>query len=659
MSEIESGPTVKQPWEYQAGWARQKLLPSELGSFMKGLLGGLHLPLDPQARPDRVRANQKELQRRAARTQEAQNKLRFWAKSEIGTKDSNFINILQQLYRKQQESLKMQTENNKTFNTLYNKFLLIEKNKANTIKHLGAEKQYLTEGLNSGSRDSTEYEVQDEDPVSKWTLPIIGLLLGGALANRGLASRAMKKSANVTHRKLRDEILKDPKMTDARLGSRAVDLSGTPQYVPWYSKLPVEQAKMPWYSKLPPHMLATGVGLANAVYGYHNDTRDNKQGLTDHSTVDHVLRFGQRLAGPIVVGSMMRGVAGSRIGPRQALRKWSKKHQNMVKSIESQTEAQRKNMSSSDLASYRASKALTSASGASNVPLNYKGTKFGRIYDLNPVVGLKAWQSQPRWTDLRNASKTAGQAGNAGTSILGYLGTGTKFLAKLGRDVGIHSGVVSPVAPYVKKNPYYRMRLQSADTGRGIGAGIGSAAAAALFAPEILSGLNYFKSKFADEIPLLGDLTNIIPDFNTAGKGTLFDRITRIPSDDLPSPTGERYGINRFTTRSPEGTDKLSPVAQIKLAKQQAVRENTKPSGEPVPWSSEMNPDQKPRVLVQRDYRNWLPKLFDLVSGDPPPRTIFYTQHDNRGQPISDRSTKMAEDEKNAIIELLRRQRDQ
>jgi len=645
MSEIQSGPTVKQPWEYQPGWARQKLLPSELGSFMKGLLGGLHLPLDPQARPDRVHANQKELQRRSARTREAQNKIRFWAKPEIGTKDSNFINILQHLHRKQQESLKMQTENNKTFNTLYNKFLLIEKNKANTIKHLGAEKQYLTEGLNSGSRDSTEYEVQDEDPVSNWTLPIIGLLLGGALANRGLASRAMKKSANAKHRKLRDEILKDPKMTDAKLGSRAADLSKIGQDVPWYSKLP-------------PLSLATGVGLANAVYGFHNDTHDNKQGLTDHSTVDHVLRFGQRLAGPILVGSMMRGAAGSRIGPRQALRKWSKKHQNIVKSIESQTAAQRNNMSSSDLASYRASKALTSASGASNVPLNYKGTKFGRIYDLDPVVGLNAWKSQPRWTDLRNASKTAGQAGNAGTSILGYLGKGTKFLAKLGRDVGIHSGVVSPVAPYLK-NPYYRMRLQSADTGRGIGAGIGSAAAAALFAPEILSGLNYFKSKFADEIPLLGDLTNIIPDFNTAGKGTLVDRMTRIPSDDLPSPTGQRYGINRFTTRSPEGTDKLSPVAQIELAKQQAVRENTKPSGEPVPWSSEMNPDQKPRVLVQRNYRNWLPKLFDLVSGDPPPRTIFYTQHNNRGQPISDRSTKMTEDEKNAIIELLRRQRDQ
>jgi len=147
MSEIQSGPTLKQPWEYQPGWAKELL--SRFRPLFHAGVGGLKTLLDPRyTRPDRVRKNQEELEHQAKVTEQAQNKLRYWSDLKSLTRENNFINILKGIYTDQSHvigkppnrpssaitDLEESTQMNKLYKTLFNKYLTEQTNNPTPIQ---------------------------------------------------------------------------------------------------------------------------------------------------------------------------------------------------------------------------------------------------------------------------------------------------------------------------------------------------------------------------------------------------------------------------------------------------------------------------------------------------------------------------------------------
>lgn len=147
MSEIQSGPTLKQPWEYQPGWAKELL--SRFRPLFHAGVGGLKLRLDPKyTRPDRVQSNEKELEHQANVTRRAQDALRYW--SDLGnlTHPNNFIKTLTDIYDNQKHvigkppnrpssaitDLEESTQMNKLYKTLFNKYLTEQTNNPTPIQ---------------------------------------------------------------------------------------------------------------------------------------------------------------------------------------------------------------------------------------------------------------------------------------------------------------------------------------------------------------------------------------------------------------------------------------------------------------------------------------------------------------------------------------------
>jgi len=614
MSEIQSGPTVKQPWEYQLGWARQKLLPSELGSFMKGLLGGLHLSLDPQARPDRVRANQKELQRRAARTQEAQNKFRFWAKSEIGTKDSNFINILQHLHRKQQ----MQTENNKTFNTLYNKFLLIEKNKANTIKHPSTGKQYLRENDNN--------EIQDEDPgfggnttstIINSAMTALGLLM--ALRGRRITSKAL----NTKHKKLTDEIRKinsDRSAALQRPGANTKDTVKAAKDLKAAAAQRISSAAddkiigaSKWLDPTVRWGVLGGLGTAHAGYGIIRDLKDRAEGHGSLSNGEIVGNALSRLAAPFVWYGAGRALPSVlKYTPRNAARKWSTKHRQNVKKFSSRQVRRDPSL--------EASKLLTTP--VQNTLPKYKGAGFGRIYDNNPLFGADAFSKQLTWKGWKQALENRER-----------------------RFWGKSADLFKIIGP---KN------LKSALT-----TGRGAATAAALYGlgavakDELIDALaGRAPQRVLPMIPFVGPaIADVIPDIKV--RGSLFDSLY---SKDMvegkrTNPGGLHKGYRAFNTQY-KSTD---PTEEY--ARRQLIGAYTRSDGSVSNLPTQPKDKQRnPRYLVQNSNRSLLNRIWDSIGGNARERTITI----NTGQDQSDISTRsrpMTPAEQKKIEALLSSQR--
>jgi len=233
MPEIESGPTTKNPWEYQPGWETEKRL--RYGPLFHAGVGGLKTLLDPRyTRPDRVRKNQEELEHQAKVTERAQNKLRYWSDLKSLTRDNNFINILKGIYTDQSHvigkppdmpsraitDLEESTQMNKLYKTLFNKYLTEQTKNPTPIElmNLGIGKNnyrvkttYHPEtGGESMFSNIWDTGISLTPPGAAYQdvlgtgLPIIVAELGSYLLTRGRTSRAINARTKLMTRKVQN-----------------------------------------------------------------------------------------------------------------------------------------------------------------------------------------------------------------------------------------------------------------------------------------------------------------------------------------------------------------------------------------------------------------------------------------------------------------------
>lgn len=185
MSEIESGPTTRLPWEYQPYWAKEQL--TLYRPLFHAGVGGLKIPLDPKyTRPDRVRKNQEELEYQANLTQRAQNALRYWSDLKSLIHPNNFIKTLTDIYKDQShvignppntpshaitDSMQESTQMNKLYKSLFNKYLTEQTNQKNPTP---IELMKLGVGENNHRVKTTYHpETGGESIFSKAGIPLV------------------------------------------------------------------------------------------------------------------------------------------------------------------------------------------------------------------------------------------------------------------------------------------------------------------------------------------------------------------------------------------------------------------------------------------------------------------------------------------------------
>jgi hypothetical protein len=621
VSEIETEPRTKQPWEYQVGWARQNLDPNELGYFIKGLVGGLYVPSTSVTRPDRVDRDAKELNRRVRKTQEAQNKFRFRTRASADTKnniDSNFINMIRQ---KEQESLKsMQTENNKTFNTLYNKFILLEKNKfklkANIIKHLSTGNQYLKE----------QNEIQDESPGVLGTPfgenTLAGLIAAGAaiagavLKSKGISTAFNRKHAQLTG-KIRN-IKNTPGLTPTakinRIKAQAEAISRQPDDY-GYGKLGKHIFDN---SNLYKHIGLGVLSAGNVISGSIRDINDYNEGHGNLKIGEIVAKAVSRAMTPYLAYGTVRGAASlSKLGARHAARRWSQKHKKLD----------------------YASRALTRPIQSTTAPHpKYKGQQFGRIYDRNPSFGNDAFTNQPTIRQIwaQSAPKT-GQ------------GRVSRFSTHIGRPF---------VTTYKVSNPFKTGQVlpKAVNTGRGLLPATVIAGGALALKDEVLSGLNTGKNIIGQsEIPVIGDIAKIVPDFGVPGSAVNALTNTNSLRDDPYNPEGTRKGYRPVSTLSTQSPLPLPGLAREKIARQQQIRTSTKDDGTPSHLPN--TPNTNSRYLVTKRDASLANRILRLFGGTEPEYAITIDTANNPTSKISTRSRQITPEEEKKLKDLLRSQR--
>lgn len=619
MSEIETGPRTKQPWEYQIGWARQNLLPSELGYFIKGLVGGLHVPLSSQTRPDRVDRDAKEFNRRAQKTQEAQNKFRFWTKAVADTKnnaENNFINMVR--YREQERLKSMQTENNKIFNTLYSKFLLLEKNKfklkANIIKHLSTGNQYLKE----------ENEIQDESPAVLGPLgtdSLAAILAAGfAVAGAALKARGINTAFNNKHAQLTGAIrnIRKPGITgkSIKIGQEAERISSLPNDYGKYAKLLDN-------SKIIKHGALFGLGGANSAMGFIQDTKDYNEGHGNLQTTEMLARAASRFLTPYLAYSVARGTASSLggIGARQAARRWSKKHQKLTANEPIHSKTPSKILASRQL--------TTPIESIRSSHPKYKGNQFGRIYDRNQLVGNDAFMKQQTVKQIWADKKSKGKYG---------------ILKKI---------FVQPVTTaYEVSHPVGKVLPSAADTGRGVGAATGIALGALALKDEGLSIVDAAKTAIEQVPGAVGEIATALPDFGV--RGSVLNAV--LNADSLRPTENEQGQLRGYRTVRTLSTPLAIPgtPTQEQLARREQMLTNTKGDGTPSYIPS--NPNINSQYLVTKRDASILNRILRLTGLTEPERTITI----NTGKPtgkISSRSREITPKEEEDLRALLQSQR--
>lgn len=618
MPEIETGPATKQPWEYQIGWARQNLLPSELGYFIKGLVGGLYLPSSSQTRPDRVRGDAKELNRRARKTQEAQNKFRFWTKAVTDVKnnaESNFINMVR--YREQERLKSMQTENNKTFNTLYNKFLLLEKNKfklkANIIKHSSTDNQYLKE--NNGQ----QVEIQDEDPFGNFTSALVGLgAVGLGLLPGPLRGMFTKIALNRKHANLAKQIgdinkkTRSSEMKHLRKIGAAEKISSQADDYGKYANMLLNNSKWIKLAGL------GGFGAAHAGYGLYKDFEDRDRGygnLTDSQIASNAL---SRLLTPYLAYNMGRGL-GSVVGkgsPRYVARAWSKKHKKLGNNKAAEW-WMTKHPNSAKSVSAEASRLLTDRIKSGSLPHpKYKGNEFGRIYDHNPNFGVEAVKQQIPVSKM--------WANNAGTGkIKQFWGTGKDLLSR--RKLAINTGV-------------------------GSGASALAAAGLATSKDELLSATNWMKDNL-EKIELfgIGELIKAVPDWGV--QGSLINAWTNTDQLTKPNTAADSRGYRIFRTRDRTGGINQSEREE----RRRSVIASTKPDGTVsyIPT----DPNNNSTYLIVNPDRSFWNRLLPYSGEGERGRNVFIKTSKDSGK-ISSRSRSATDEEKEKFERQLKSERN-
>jgi hypothetical protein len=194
------------------------------------------------------------------------------------------------------------------------------------------------------------------------------------------------------------------------------------------------------------------------------------------------------------------------------------------------------------------------------------------------------------------------------------------------------------------------------NTGRGLLPATVIAGGALALKDEVLSGLNTGKNIIGQsEIPVIGDIAKIVPDFGVPGSAVNALTNTNSLRDDPYNPEGTRKGYRPVSTLSTQSPLPLPGLAREKIARQQQIRTSTKDDGTPSHLPN--TPNTNSRYLVTKRDASLANRILRLFGGTEPEYAITIDTANNPTSKISTRSRQITPEEEKKLKDLLRSQR--